>query len=348
MPSTRWMVRSMWDEIFALPGRVIAFFFALALLLFPLWSEDPYILRILILAAIFSMFAVSWDFLAGYAGQVSLGHALFFGAAAYATASLNLRLGLAPYLTIPLGALAAMLVGLVAGVPCLRLRGPYLALATLAFPLLLTGLVFSFPKFTGGELGLFRIQRLASTRFLEYYIVVGTAVATVFFLWWITRSRVGLILQAIREDEVAARSLGINTTFYKLLAFSLSGFVAGIAGGLHAHFLRTAGPGNLDMFMSFQPVIWTMFGGMATIYGPVTGVFALFPAMEYLRGISEYRTLVFALLVLLILRFLPGGLAQWARERMEKDCPRCRAKNAFFRRSCRACEAALAAPRERA
>jgi len=337
------LVRYLRSEVFVLPSRLIAFLFLGGILLFPLITQDSYLLRILILTSIFAIYATSWDLLAGYAGQVSLGHALFFGFGAYTSALLNLRMGLPPYLTIPLGAFSATLAGLLVGVPCLRLRKHYLALATLAFPLMLTGLVFTFSSFTGGELGVTRIERLASTRVQEYYVAIGALLASLLVLWRITSSRVGLIFHAIREDEVATRALGINTVRYKLLAFTLSGFVAGIAGALYAHFMRIAGPSNLDLFMSFQPVIWTIFGGAATIYGPVTGVFLLFPALEYLRAIPQYRMLVFALLVLLILRFMPGGIATWVRDKIEKDCPHCRIKNAFTRRTCRACRTQFAA-----
>lgn len=336
------LVRYLRSEVFVLPSRLIAFLFVAALLVFPLFTQDSYLLRILILTAIFAIYATSWDLLAGYAGQVSLGHALFFGFGAYTSALLNFRLDLPPFLAIPLGAVAATLTGLVVGVPCLRLRKHYLALATLAFPLMLTGLVFMLPGLTGGELGITRIERLATTRVQEYYVAIGAFLASLLVLWRITSSRVGLIFHAIREDEVATRALGINTTRYKLLAFTLSGFVAGIAGALYAHFMRIAGPSNLDLLMSFQPVIWTIFGGAATIYGPVTGVFLLFPALEYLRAIPQYRMLVFALMVLLILRFMPGGLATWVREKLEKDCPHCRIKNAFTRRTCRACRTQFA------
>ncbi len=339
--SARWRVRSMWDEIFSIPGRIIAFFFAVGLVLLPFLTSDLYLQRIVILSCIFSMLAASWDLLAGYAGQISLGHALFFGVGAYGAALLNVHFGLPAFCSVPLGALGAWATGLLVGLPCLRLRGPHLALATLAFPLLLTGLVLSFPRWTGGELGLFRVARLTQARFYDYYAVVGATIFALLALWALTRSRLGLVLQAIREDEVATRAVGINTTLYKLLAFSISGLVAGVAGGLHAHFLRTAGPGNLSLLRSFEPVIWTMFGGMGTIYGPVVGVFVLYPAVEFFRGFSEYQTLAFAVVVLFILRFLPQGLAQWARDKLELDCPHCRAKNAFFRRRCRACEKPL-------
>ncbi|MFO8034269.1 MAG: branched-chain amino acid ABC transporter permease [Candidatus Bipolaricaulota bacterium] len=333
--------RYLQSELFALPTRMLALLFIIGLLAFPLFSQHPYVLRVLILTAIFTMYAVSWDVLAGYAGQISLGHALFFGVGAYTVALLNTRVGLPPVLSIPLGALAAMAAGLLVGVPCLRLRKYYLALATLAFPLMLTGVVYMFPRYTGGELGIFGISRLAATPLTEYYIATGSMLAIVLGLWKLTTSRIGLIFHAIREDEVVVRALGINSVRYKLLAFIVSGLVAGLSGALYAHFDRIAGPSNLELFMSFQPVIWTIFGGAATIYGPVTGVFILYPALESLRALPEYRMLIFALLVLLVLRFMPSGLAPWVRERAEKECPHCKVKNAFLRSSCRTCRTEL-------
>jgi len=334
-------LRYLRSELLGVPTRVLALLFIFSLLVFPLLSDDGYLIRILILTAIFALYAVSWDLLAGYAGQISLGHALFFGVGAYTTALLNTRIGFPPALGIPMGALAAMLAGLIVGVPCLRLRKHYLALATLAFPLMLTGVVYVFPRYTGGELGIFGITRLAASTLAEYYTAIGIMLAVVFALWKLTTSRIGLIFHAIREDEVVVRALGINTVRYKLLAFLCSGLVAGLAGALYAHFDRIAGPSNLELFMSFQPVIWTIFGGAATIYGPVTGVFILFPAVEYLRAFPEYRMLIFALLVLLVLRFMPRGMAPWVRERVEKECPNCRVRNVFFRHSCRVCRSEL-------
>ncbi|NQT47737.1 MAG: branched-chain amino acid ABC transporter permease, partial [Chloroflexi bacterium] len=137
-------------EILVLPSRTIVLLFCLALFLLPVATSEPYTLRVFILASIFAIFAASWDLLSGFAGQLNLGHALFFGVAGYTSAICNLNLDLPVWLTIPLGALAAVVAGLVVGVPCLRLRGPYLALATLAFPLILTGVVFAIPSVTGG------------------------------------------------------------------------------------------------------------------------------------------------------------------------------------------------------
>lgn len=162
--SLPWTLRYLRHEVLALPGRTAALLFVLFLLLFPLLSQDPYLLRVLTLTALFALYAASWDLLSGYTGQVSLGHAFFFGLAGYASAILGRELGLSPALTIPLGALLATLAGVLVGLPSLRLRGPYLSLVTLAFPILTTGLIFLFPRFTGGELGLSGLPRLGQSR----------------------------------------------------------------------------------------------------------------------------------------------------------------------------------------
>jgi len=248
-------LRYVRNEIMVLPTRVIAIVFILALLLMPLLTNDMYVLRILAIASIFAIFAASWDLLSGYVGQVSFGHALFFGVAAYTTALLNLRLGWPPIITIPIGALAAVAVGLLVGIPSLRLKGPYLGLATLAFPIMLMGIIFVFPGFFGGELGISGITRLAPTRIMEYYIAVVLMLVLCFAMWKITDSKMGIIFHAIREDEIAVRASGINTIKYKLMAFCISGFFAGLAGGLFTHFLRIAGPSMLAVLMSFQAII---------------------------------------------------------------------------------------------
>ncbi len=330
-------IRYVRNEIIVLPTRVIAIVFVLALLLMPLLTNDMYILRILAIASIFAIFAASWDLLSGYVGQVSFGHALFFGVAAYTTALLNLRLGWPPIITIPIGALAAVAVGLLVGIPSLRLKGPYLGLATLAFPIMLMGIIFVFPGFFGGELGISGITRLAPTRVMEYYIAVVLMLVLCFAMWKITDSKMGIIFHAIREDEIAVRASGINTIKYKLMAFCISGFFAGLAGGLFTHFLRIAGPSMLAVLMSFQAIIWTIFGGIVTIYGAVVGVFILYPTLEVLRALSEYRMLIFALIVLLVLRIMPEGITTFVRDKLERDCPRCKARNAFTRKECRIC-----------
>lgn len=328
-------------EVLVLPSRVAVVLFFLGILLLPVVSQDPYLLRILILTSIFAIFAASWDLLSGFTGQMNFGHALFFGVGAYTAALLNLHAHIPPWGSIPIGAFAAVLAGLVVGIPCLRLRGTYLALTTLAFPVILMGIVFALPDFTGGELGVSGLHRLSGSRLSDYYVCVVLMLGLCSIMWKITDSNTGIILHAIREDEVAVRSAGINTTRYKLMAFCLSGFFAGISGGLYAHFMRIAGPSTLEVSMSFAVVIWSVFGGMVTIYGPVGGVFFLFPLLEFLRFWPEYRTLLFAAIILFILLYMPDGLFPWIRDKIEIECPRCKVRNIATRKTCRVCMAPL-------
>jgi len=328
-------------EVLVLPSRVVVLLFFLVLLLLPVATQDPYLLRILILTSIFAIFAASWDLLSGFTGQMNFGHALFFGVAAYTAALLNLHAHLPPWGSVPLGALAAVLTGLIIGIPCLRLKGTYLALTTLAFPIILMGIVFAIPQVTGGELGISGLDRLSGSRLTDYYIAVVLMLGLSTIMWKITQSNTGLIFHAIREDELAVRTAGVNTTRYKLLAFCLSGFFAGISGGLYAHFMRIAGPANLEVTMSFTVVIWAIFGGVVTIYGPVGAVFILNPLLEFLHFWPKLRMLMFALIILLILLYMPNGLLPWVRDKIETECPRCKIRNVATRKTCRVCTAQL-------
>ncbi len=342
----RRLFKDFQGDVLAIPGRLIALIFFLLLFIVPLITKEPYILRTFIFANVFVIFAVSWDFISGYTGQVNFGQALFFGVAAYSAALLNKYLGLQPWATIPIGALVAVGAGVLMCLPALRLRGPYLSLVTLAFPLILLGVIKAFPDFTGGEHGISGLPALAASRTAEYYISVLVMIVSVFIMWKLTDAksalvRTGIILHAIREDEIAARATGINTIRYKMLAFVVGGFFAGIAGGLYAHFMRIAGPSSMDMMLSFQAIIWTVFGGIVSIYGAVVGVYFLYPLMELLRVVPELRLLIFAAIVIVILLFMPEGIAVWIRDKIERECPRCKLSNIALRHTCRACGASL-------
>lgn len=344
--AARWSWVNLRNEVLVLPSRVLALAWALLVLLLPLFYGDPYVLRILAMTCIFALFAASWDLLAGYTGQINFGHALFFGTGAYTSALVSLRLGVPPWLGVCAGAAAAALAGFAVGYLCLRLRGSYLSLATLAFPLIATGVLFAFPDFSGGELGIGGVRSLALSRAANYYIIAIAMLLLVFLMWKIADSKIGLVLHAIRDDEVAARASGINTARYKLAVFAISALAAGVAGALYAHFLRVAGPSTLEVALSFQVVIWGIFGGVATIYGPVAAVFILYPLTEWLgsfRAFGELRLLAFAVIVLLVLLFMPRGLTPWVRDKIETQCPRCKQRNASWRSACRLCAAPLAA-----
>jgi branched-chain amino acid transport system permease protein len=343
-----YLLRRAWaelrNEVFVLPSRTAVLVWMLALLVWPFVYGDAYVLRILTMTCLFATFAASWDLLAGYTGQVNFGHALFFGAGAYTSGLMSLKLGITPWATIWAGAAVAAFFGFATGYLCLRLRGSYLSLATLAFPLIALGLLFAFPDFSGGELGLSGLRRLALTPAGNYYVAAVSMIVIVFGLWALADSKFGIVLHAIRDDEVAARASGINTLRYKLAIFSISAAAAGFSGALFAHYLRVAGPSALEVALSFQVVIWGVFGGLATVYGPVAAVFLLYPLTEWMgsfKTFGELRLLAFAAIVLLVLLFMPRGLAPWVRDKIETPCPRCKQRNGAWKSVCRLCGAPL-------
>jgi len=338
-------------SVLPVPGRVIAIVFFVALFIFPLITDSTYYLYILTISNLLVIFAVSWDLLSGYSGQVNFGHALFFGVAAYSVGLLNKYFGWQPWATIPIGALVATGVGVLTCFPALRLRGPYLSLLTMAFPLMLLGLVMAFKEWTGGEFGIPGLPALAATKVGEYYICLVVMTVAVLIMWKLTDAgskyvRTGLIFHAIREDEIAARASGINTIRYKILAFVIGGFFAGLAGALYAHILGTVGISSLSMVMSFRAIIYVVFGGIVSIYGAVVGVYTLQTLLQFLgvggtTFIGQNQILIMAIIVILILLFMPEGVAVWVRGKIERECPRCKLSNAAWRRECRACSAPL-------
>jgi len=338
-------------SVLPVPGRIIAIVFFVALFIFPLITTQTYYLYILTISSLLVIFAVSWDLLSGYSGQVNFGHALFFGVSAYSVALLNKYFGWQPWATIPIGTLVATGVGVLTCFPALRLRGPYLSLLTMAFPLMLMGLVMAFKEWTGGEFGIPGLPALAATKVGEYYICLVVMTVSVLIMWKLTDAgskyvRTGLIFHAIREDEIAARASGINTIRYKILAFVIGGFFAGLAGALYAHILGTVGLSSLSMVMSFRAIIYVVFGGIVSIYGPVVGVYTLQTLLQFLgvggtTFIGQNQILIMAIIVILILLFMPEGVAVWVRDKIERQCPRCKLTNAAWRRECRACSAPL-------
>lgn len=345
---TRWLNELRWS-VLPVPGRLIAVVFFVVLFIFPLITSQTPTLDMLTMACIFAIFAVSWDVLSGYTGQVNFGHALFFGIGAYASALMNKYLGWQPGVTIPLAAVVASAAGLLTCLPALRLRGPYLSLLTLAFPVLLADIIRTIPEeYAGGYVGITGLPYLTNSTINSYYLCLVLMTVSVLFMWKLTDAgsryiRTGLIFHAIREDEICARASGIDTIRYKILAFAVGGLFAGLAGGLYAHHLGVAGPGTLGLTRSFEAIIWVVFGGMVSIYGPVVGVFSLYPLVTRLNltPLGHYRFVIMAVTVILILLFMPEGVAVRIRHKIERQCPRCKLSNMALRRDCRACGASL-------
>jgi len=364
-------------SVLPVPGRLIAVIFFVLLFLIPVMTDNQFLIRMFTFTSIYTIFAVSWDLLSGYTGQVNFGHALFFGVAAYSSALMYKYLGWQPWATIPLSILVAVAAGVLTCLPAMRLRGPYLSLLTMAFPLMLAGIVLALRKYTGGEQGISNLPMISATPTGNYYTCLLLMTVSVLIMWKLTDAgsryvRTGLIFHAIREDEIAARATGINTIRYKLLAFAIGGFFSGLAGTLQAHaVIGSIYPQSLVLTTSFLAIIWVVFGGIVSIYGAVVGVFTLYPLVELastfqhsIRGLFEAMLdnpalvplvkilqaihavagrpmIVLSVIVVLILLFMPEGLAVWIRDKMERECPRCKLSNGAWRRECRACSAPL-------
>jgi branched-chain amino acid transport system permease protein len=294
-------------KVFLLASFILAFL--------PALTQNYYFLGILIYANIYSIFSASWDILGGVTGIFSLGHALFFGVAAYMSGALNLFLGLPPWMTIPIGGAFGVIVGSVVAVPSLRLKNEYFALASLIFPSILTGIIFMYPELTGGEVGLYSIAPISGDIVVTYYSSLLLMLVSIFVLVKILNSQIGLIFRSIRDDKETAEASGIDTTKYKFLAFALSGFFAGIAGGFQAHLLMSVGPSFFDPFYSLQAMINAALGGMGTIVGAIGGSYLMSFLNEALRSIAQFRVLVYALVLILVFRYLPGGIMRLLAKR---------------------------------
>jgi len=274
------------------------------LALVPLWVSNPYVLSVLTLAALYAIFASSWDILSGYIGQLNFGHAVFFGAGAYATGFLGPHLP--PVLVFPAGAAAAVAFAFLVGLPCLKLRGPYLSLTTLVFPLILERLAFTFRDVTGGEYGITVVSPLPALGL--YYAALGLLLATLGVLLAVAESRIGRTFRAIGDDDQAAMAAGVNTTRFKLGAFVLGAGLAGLGGVLYAYHLRHVGPEVFGLFTSFSIVIMGIVGGMGTILGPALGAYFLTLLGESLREVETYRLLIYSAVMILCVMLFPQGL----------------------------------------
>ncbi|MCO8245673.1 MULTISPECIES: branched-chain amino acid ABC transporter permease [unclassified Haladaptatus] len=333
--------RSYPTDLVSLAPRYKLGLLALVLLaLSPFWlrlllGEGQGLLAVITLttALFFAMFAMSWDAVSGYTGQISFGHALFFTVGGYGSALLNLELGVPPIAAVLLGTLLAAVAGILIGVPALRLEGPYLSLVTLVAPLILLQLFIVFSGVFGGELGLPSPDPLVSVSgftgqtMADFYVALIVFVFILAVLLAVTRSDAGSVFTAIREDEQTVAAAGINPAKFKIFAFVLSAAVGGLAGAVFVHTVGKPQPSQLlVMSVSVEVIIASIVGGMGTITGAAIGglFFSLF--REWLSGVStvvpllnvqvaSLDLLLFSLITLCLLFFLPGGVLRWGIER---------------------------------
>ncbi|MBI1736079.1 MAG: branched-chain amino acid ABC transporter permease [Candidatus Rokubacteria bacterium] len=259
--------------------------------------------------------AIGLNLLSGYTNQLSFGHAGFLAIGAYATALCALH---APGIPVPVALLAAGvltgLVGVALGVPCLRLEGLYLTMATLAFGFVVTEAILSLDGLTRGADGLrvpaapLGAARLASDT-ARYYLTVAVAAVMVALAVNVARTRTGRAFLAIRESEVAAQASGVNVATYKTVAFAVSAFYTGVAGGLFAFVVGYLSPDAFDVFLSVDFVTMIIVGGLGSVPGSILGAAVITVLHDSLAAFQNYRPLIFGAVMVLVMLFMPGGLA---------------------------------------
>ena len=267
---------------------------------------------LLTLIAINVILALSLNLISGLCGQVSLGHAAFFGMGAYATALLA-KAGIGLAMTLPVAAASAGALGLVVGLCSLRVRDDFLAVATMASGFLFLGVVRT-TEALGGELGISQIPDAGLGAAFPYF-VVGCAALTGVLCGLVKRSWLGYAFEAVSADEIAARSIGIDTPRYKLAAFVLGTTLAGMAGCLYAYYLGAVGAEAFGFPVSVMILAMVVIGGMGSLWGSVLAATLLTLAPEWFRFINDYKLLVFGLLLFLMMRFVPGGIFPWLASR---------------------------------
>ncbi|HTY51844.1 MAG TPA: branched-chain amino acid ABC transporter permease [Methanomicrobiales archaeon] len=277
-------------------------------------SGDAYFLNLLLLMLIFIIFASSWNLLA-LSGQGSLGHAAFFGIGAYASTLIAVKAGLPPLIALPLGGAAAAGVGILIGLTCVRLKEWFLAMVTFGFAIITQTLVVSvLAPVTGGWDGIASPRlvpaAISGSSLIEYYSILCIAALSILAIHALMNSRIGLAFAAIRENETEARASGVDPVRYRLLGFAASAFLAGIAGALEIYHFGYVTPDIFGIDISFLPVIYSIFGGLGTLAGPVIGTVILTIVSEGLLdfGLTFQRFIVIGLVLILVVIFLPRGL----------------------------------------
>lgn len=310
-------------------GIIATIAFALAI---PFLSDSMFILNLFVLMLIFIIFASAWNLLA-YSGQGSLGHAAFFGIGAYASTLIAAQSGLSPFITIFLGAAAAAFVGVLIGLTCVRLKEWFLAMVTFGFAIIVQTLTVSvLAPLSGGWDGIASARLVSPSvvgyQLIEYYAILVITIASIAAIWYIMKSKVGLAFLAIRENELEARAAGIDPVRYRLLAFALSAYLAGVAGALQIHHIGYLTPELYGVENSFWPITYVILGGLGTLAGPVVGTVVLTFIWEGLKatGITFGRYVIIGVILILAIVFLPRGLVslpeearEWFRRRRRKD-----------------------------
>ncbi|MBW2192463.1 MAG: branched-chain amino acid ABC transporter permease [Deltaproteobacteria bacterium] len=293
--------------------------FAMVILLFP-WvarkiSAISHYPDIMVFVGIYCLITIGLSLLMGYAGQISIGHAAFFGLGAYTSAILTVRYGMNPWTCMLIGVVVVSVVALLVGTPSLKLKGHYLAMATLAFGIIVYIVFNEETEWTGGPDGMPGIPGLSLFGFgfdsveKYYYLVWVFVFAAFIFTVNVIQSGTGRALRAIHSSEPAAGAMGVDISRFKIMVFVYSAILASIAGSLYAHYLNFVNPSTFDLFFSIKLLIMIALGGMHNIWGAVIGAILItFLSYEWLHYFQEYEVIVYGAILLLVTIFLPHGL----------------------------------------
>jgi branched-chain amino acid transport system permease protein len=288
--------------------------------------QNAFVLHLLIMVFTSAALGLAWNIIGGYGGQLSLGHAAFYGIGAYTSTLLFLHLGVTPWLGMIAGGLLAVIASLVLGMPCFRLHGTYFTLATIAFAEVLRILVVYFKEFTGGSIGIVLkfnagfLNLMFKNREPFAYIALGFMVLTYYLSVWIENSRLGYYLTALKENEDGARALGINTYRCKLIALMISAFLTALIGSFFAQYLTFIEPeSEFSLGLSIALTLSVMIGGIGTALGPVIGAFIITPLQELLRVYisGEYQGLqhiIYGIVLVVVVICIPQGVYKWVTE----------------------------------
>lgn len=297
----------------SIPSAII-----LLIALLPIFNPDIYYLSFGVMIFMYIALCGSWNILGGFSGYASFGHAVFFGIGAYTVALLLINFGYSPFLTCFVGGIVAGIFSLIIGFPVLRLKGPYFSIATLCLTLATVVIVINLPsEFTGGPAGLFLPLMPAdifASRAIFYESMLILAIAVTLLSRAIQKSKFGIGLISIRENETTAETIGVNSTQLKILAFVLSAFLAGVIGGIYAYYRTYVHPDTVfDPFLSIAIVIMAILGGAGTWQGPIIGaviltvidqvLIAVFPGLP-----AEVTRVIFGLIIIFVIMYMPSGI----------------------------------------
>jgi branched-chain amino acid transport system permease protein len=288
------------------------------LLAFPfIMNENPYLIDLMIIFFIYAVVASNWDITMGYTGILNFGHLGFLAIGAYVSGMMIKFLGLSPWLGLPIGGAAGLLLGLILSIPSVRLRDVYVVLLTFA-SLMIFQKMITWPylaPWTGGVAGLVNIPTFSigdfSFRNLEmpyYYLALAIFLASTYFLHRITKSHFGIAWRAIRDSEDHAKTLGINAYRYKIASFAASSFFTGVMGSFYASYVGSIDISIIGWDLLISTEVAMILGGLGTVFGPILGAFAMTLIVEYMRGYGAYRLIFLGVLTIVLVIYVRSGL----------------------------------------